>query len=62
MEHQVPDRLLDASDLQIGFGGRAAHVQEAEDRQDQEDGAPDKRRDGGPQGDLPDLPERVSVQ
>ena len=62
MEHQVPDRLLDASDLQIGFGGRTAHVQEPEDGQDQECDAPDERRDGGVQRDLPDLPERVSVQ
>jgi hypothetical protein len=62
MEHQVPDRLLDASDLQIGFGGCAAHVQEADDGQDQEDDTAGERRDGGPQRDLPDLPERVSDQ
>jgi hypothetical protein len=37
-------------------------VQEAEDSQDQEDDAADERRDGAPQGDLPDLPERIGVQ
>jgi len=45
--------------LQLSLGGCAAHVQEAEDGQDQEDSTPGERRDGGVQGDLPDLPERV---
>jgi len=47
--------------LQLSLGGRAAHVQEAEDGQDQEDDAAGECRDGGVQGDLPDLPERVGV-
>jgi len=47
--------------LQLSLGGCAAHVQEAENRQGQEDDTPDERRDGGVQGDLPDLPERVGV-
>ena len=61
-ERLVRADRLDASGLQLSLGGRAAHVQEAEDGQDQEDDTPDERRDGGVQGDLPDLPERIGVQ